>query len=55
MLGSPTYGRLAGLLAPDEGERGSDDSRELELRVWSAPARMAARLDFHGNWLEWVG
>ncbi len=41
--------------ALDEREHGDDDSWELELRVWPAPARMVARLDFHGNWLEWVG
>ena len=26
---------------------------ELELRVWPGSARLAARLDFHGNWLDW--
>ena len=26
---------------------------ELELRVWPGPARVAATLDFHGNWLDW--
>lgn len=29
------------------------DHYELELRLWPGPARLAARLDFHGNWLEW--
>jgi len=26
---------------------------ELELRVWPGPPRLAATLDFHGNWLDW--
>ena len=26
---------------------------ELELRVWPGQARLAATLDFHGNWLDW--
>lgn len=39
----------------DERAGTSDDAWELELRVWPEPARMCARLDFHGNWLEWVG
>ena len=26
---------------------------ELELRVWPGRPRLAARLDFHGNWLDW--
>lgn len=41
--------------AEDEREHADDDSWELELRVWPEPARMVARLDFHGNWLEWIG
>ena len=59
MLGSPVYGRLAGLLADDPGFVqeifGDDASWELELRIWPEPARMVARLDFHGNWIEWIG
>ena len=27
---------------------------ELELRVWPGPSRLAAHLDFHGNWIEWL-
>jgi hypothetical protein len=27
---------------------------ELELRVWPGAARLAAKLDFHGNWLDWT-
>ena len=26
---------------------------ELELRVWPGPARLAAHVDPHGNWLDW--
>ena len=43
------------MAAGDEREHGDDDSWELELRIWPEPARMVARLDFHGNWLEWIG
>jgi hypothetical protein len=39
----------------DEREHDRDDAWELELRVWPGPARMVAWLDFHGNWLEWIG
>jgi hypothetical protein len=39
----------------DEREHAHDDRWELELRVWPEPARLAAFIDFHGNWLEWVG
>lgn len=28
---------------------------ELELRLWPAPARLVALVDFHGNWIDWVG
>lgn len=41
--------------AMDEREHADDDSWELELRIWPAPARMVARLDYHGNWLDWIG
>ncbi len=41
--------------APDEREHERDDAWELELRVWPEPARMVGWLDFHGNWLEWIG
>ena len=37
----------------DEREGESDDFYELELRVWPGPPRLAAHLDFHGNWLDW--
>ena len=30
------------------------DRWELELRVWPAPARLAAHVDFHGNWVDWL-
>ena len=38
----------------DEREGTSDDHFELELRVWPGSARLAAHLDFHGNWLDWL-
>ncbi len=28
---------------------------ELELRIWPAPARLVALVDYHGNWIDWVG
>ena len=33
----------------------ADDSYELELRVWPEPARLVAHVDYHGNWIEWLG
>lgn len=39
----------------EEREHDRDDSWELELRVWPDPARLVAHVDFHGNWLEWLG
>jgi hypothetical protein len=39
----------------DEREHDRDDAWEVELRIWPQPARMIAWLDFHGNWLEWIG
>jgi hypothetical protein len=38
----------------DEREGPSDEYYELELRVWPGPPRLAAHVDFHGNWLEWT-
>jgi hypothetical protein len=40
---------------PDELEHAHDDRWELELRVWPNKARLVAFLDFHGNWLDWLG
>ncbi len=44
----------------DEREESPDDIHELrhehyelELRVWPGPVRLAATLDFHGNWVDW--
>ena len=37
----------------DEREGAEEDAYELELRVWPGPPRLAASLDFHGNWLAW--
>ena len=28
---------------------------ELELRIWPAHARLVALVDYHGNWIDWVG
>jgi hypothetical protein len=38
----------------DEREGAVEDAYELELRVWPGPPRLAAHLDFHGNWLAWL-
>jgi len=27
---------------------------ELEVRLWPAPARLVARVDYHGNWIDWL-
>ena len=32
---------------------GTDAAFELELRVWPDPARVVARVDPHGNTLDW--
>jgi hypothetical protein len=37
----------------DERQGESDDHYELEVRVWPGEPRLAAYLDFHGNWLDW--
>jgi hypothetical protein len=46
---------LVSTRADEERDHDHDDSWELELRVWPEPARLAAFIDFHGNWLEWLG
>jgi hypothetical protein len=39
----------------DEERTTDDDSSwELELRVWPGAARLVARLDYHGNWVDWL-
>jgi hypothetical protein len=38
----------------DERAGTDENAYELELRVWPGPPRLAAHLDFHGNWLEWL-
>ncbi len=35
------------------GDEPSDGDFELELRIWPGPARLAAHIDPHGNWLDW--
>ena len=37
----------------DEREGSSEDFYELELRIWPGPPRLAAHVDFHGNWIDW--
>ena len=38
----------------DEREGAGEGAFELELRVGPDPVRLAAHVDFHGNWLEWL-
>ncbi len=38
----------------EESESGEGDRWELELRLWPAPARLVALVDFHGNWVDWL-
>jgi hypothetical protein len=38
----------------DERQGTREDVYELELRIWPGLPRLAAHLDFHGNWLEWL-
>lgn len=38
---------------PDERESDRDDCWELELRLWPGPTRLVARVDYHGNWVDW--
>ncbi len=38
----------------DERAGTDENAYELELRVWPGQPRLAAHLDFHGNWLEWL-
>jgi hypothetical protein len=45
----------ASLRRSDEREADHDDRYELELRLWPEPARLVAFVDFHGNWVDWVG
>ena len=37
----------------DEREGSGEHFFELEVRRWPGPPRLAAHVDFHGNWLEW--
>lgn len=39
----------------EERSHHRDDRYELELRLWPEPPQLAAYLDFHGNWLDWLG
>ncbi len=38
----------------DEREGAGESAYELELRIGPEPPRLAAHMDFHGNWLEWL-
>ena len=31
----------------------TEDGFELAIRVWPEPERLAALVDFHGNWIDW--
>jgi hypothetical protein len=37
----------------DETETDTEDGFELAIRVWPEPERLAALVDFHGNWIDW--
>ncbi len=39
---------------PEERQFEDEDWWELELRLWPAPAKLVALVDFHGNWLDWL-
>jgi hypothetical protein len=38
----------------EEREFEDGDCWELELRLWPAPPRLVALVDFHGNWVDWL-
>jgi hypothetical protein len=38
----------------DEGETEIEDGWELAIRVWPGRERLAALVDFHGNWIDWL-
>jgi len=38
----------------DEKETEIEHGWELAIRVWPGPERLAALVDFHGNWLDWL-
>ncbi len=38
----------------DEIETEIEDGFELAIRVWPEAERLAALVDFHGNWLDWL-
>ena len=38
----------------EERETEVGDAWELELRIWPAPPRLVALVDFHGNWVDWL-
>ena len=39
----------------EERQSPSHDYMELEVRIWPSPVRLAALVDHHGRWLDWVG
>jgi hypothetical protein len=39
----------------DERTHDRDDRYELEVRLWPGPPQLVAYLDFHGNWIDWLG
>ncbi len=38
----------------EERQFAEDDCWELEVRLWPAPVRLGALVDFHGNWVDWL-
>ena len=54
-LGSPVYARLAERLArgPEPARRFFPDEPDFH-DPWPGPPRLAAHLDFHGNWMKWL-
>lgn len=38
----------------DETETEIEDGFELAIRVWPEAERLAALVDFHGNWVDWL-
>ena len=38
----------------DETETEIEDGYELAIRVWPGDETLAALVDFHGNWIDWL-
>ena len=37
-----------------EAETGIEDGFELAIRIWPEAERLAALVDYHGNWVDWL-